>query len=275
IYAEAQAIAEASGDYDKTASIIWGWGSDDGDTHLVLSAERFERDLVQVENANFFDQAEFVGQVGAVPTNMRAATNGILPLPGWNEAFLNAQVSAQNVAEGGNPDSMNALTDPQCERLGFFVGSRSDDRGRRSGACLQDTSEWQYLTYGIERNSFAGSFSHAFSPRTEFYSFFQYSDSEIQHGDDGSNEARGPSLVLAPYDAVHLGMGLGNFAAEAGHAAPTAELANNPNTLANNGLNTAYWTQIRSGTPRVGAEDNETRTSTAGLQLGVRGDRSE
>ncbi|MCW8193763.1 TonB-dependent receptor [Proteobacteria bacterium 005FR1] len=277
IFGEAQTIEEASGAYDTTLSGIWGWASDDGNTNLVLSLERYDQDPVSVRHANFFDQAEFVGQIGAVPTTTRGVLSGVLPLdvlvPGiglpWNAGFVNQQVTAQNFAEGGNDI---ALTDPQCAQYGF-VGSRSEDRGERSGACLEDTSEWNYVAYGMERNSFAGSFNHAFSQRAEFYSFFQYSDSTIERGDDGANATRGPTLVLAPAGPQSLGLGLGNFAAVAGNPTPAyGDAANNPNLLANNGLNAPYWTAVRAGTPRVGGDDNITETHTAGIQLGVRGD---
>lgn len=278
LYMEGQHIDEASGAYDTTLSGIWGWGSDDGDTHLVLSLERYDQDPVSVRDANFFDQAEFVGQMGAVPGEAVGILGGILPIPGvtWNMGFINQDVTLQNALEGG---STIALTDPLCDQFGF-VGSRSETPGERSGACLEDTSEWSYIAYGMERNSFAGSFSHYFSPRAELYSFFQYSDTEILRGDDGANATRGPTLVLAPGGASALpplagntlGFGLGDFAAVAGNTAPTAAQASNPNTLANNGLGTSYWTTPRYGTPRNGGDDNVTNTHTAGIQLGLRGD---
>ncbi|MGQ9424438.1 TonB-dependent receptor domain-containing protein [Gilvimarinus sp. F26214L] len=295
VYGDIQGITEADDAYDKTASVIWGWGSDSGDTHLVLSAERFERDPVSVRDASFFDKAEFTGQVGGAPTEIGTLT-GLVPVyeglgpQNFNQAYINQDVMRQNDLEDDgvlNGSANLVFTDPLCDDVtsadgsSLFVGTRSDDRGLRTGACREDTSEWQYIAYGMERSSFAGSFSHAFSPRAEFYSFFQYSESETERADSGSNEARGPTLFLAPAGSTPFsGMGLSNWSPElGGHAAmaggtpPTAaDQTNNPHTLANGGLNAMFWAPVRSGTPRTGGDDNVTRTSTAGVQLGLRGD---
>ena len=48
-------MSGASSTYDATVSGIWGWASNDGNTHFVLSAERFERDPMSVRDANFWD----------------------------------------------------------------------------------------------------------------------------------------------------------------------------------------------------------------------------
>ncbi|MXZ33437.1 MAG: TonB-dependent receptor plug domain-containing protein, partial [Gammaproteobacteria bacterium] len=43
LYGDIQGVEAAGDAFDQTASAIWGWASDDGDTHFVISAERFER----------------------------------------------------------------------------------------------------------------------------------------------------------------------------------------------------------------------------------------
>jgi iron complex outermembrane recepter protein len=53
IYGDLQGVMEASGQYDATVSGIWGWSSDSGNTHFVLSGERMERDPVNITDANF------------------------------------------------------------------------------------------------------------------------------------------------------------------------------------------------------------------------------
>ena len=53
LYGDVQNMLEAGSAFDATASAIWGWASDDGNTHLVLSGERFERDPVAVTEGNF------------------------------------------------------------------------------------------------------------------------------------------------------------------------------------------------------------------------------
>jgi iron complex outermembrane recepter protein len=49
IYGDVQALESAASKQDQTVSAIWGWGSDNGDTNFVLSAEAFRRDGVPVE----------------------------------------------------------------------------------------------------------------------------------------------------------------------------------------------------------------------------------
>ena len=68
IYGEINGIESAGSLFDKTASAIWGWASDDGDTHFVLSGEFFERDPVGVQYANFYeaDAGRYNGKVGGL-----------------------------------------------------------------------------------------------------------------------------------------------------------------------------------------------------------------
>src|SRR5690606_17772899 len=55
LYGDVQKVEKADGVYDTTLSGIWGWATDDGDTHFVLSAERFDRDLLPATAGNFYD----------------------------------------------------------------------------------------------------------------------------------------------------------------------------------------------------------------------------
>jgi iron complex outermembrane receptor protein len=140
VYGDIQGIQAADNEYDKTASIIWGWASDNGNTHLVLSAERFERDPVSVEHANFFDErSEFTGNVGAAPSGQAAVINSPFFGGSVNPDFINWDIMAQNIAATGNDDFV--YTDPQCYSMTagdgtpFFTGRRSD-RSRRNQRCL-------------------------------------------------------------------------------------------------------------------------------------------
>jgi hypothetical protein len=54
LYGDIQGVQKADEKYDQTVSAIWGWESSDGDTNLVLSAERFERDPVTVRETNAY-----------------------------------------------------------------------------------------------------------------------------------------------------------------------------------------------------------------------------
>lgn len=289
VYGDIQGIEAANNAFDKTASMIWGWASDSGNTNFVLSGERFERDPVSVEYANFFDhRSDFTGVVGAIPSGQRSVISNPAFGANLNTDFINYDIMDQNVAEGGDADLV--YTDPQCYSLNstsgeaFFTGRRADDRGENSGSCRENNHQWNYIASGVERNSFAGAFSHAFNASTEFYSFFQHSSQETQRADDGFNTTRGPTVYLAPsgsHSGTHLGgtyslgmpMELGYFAAEAGLTRPTAaDMPNNPNSLANNGLNTPYYANVTSGWPRDEGDSNITYTKTTGVQLGLRGD---
>jgi len=64
LYGDIQGVQKADEKYDQTVSAIWGWASSDGDTNLVLSAERFERDPVTVRETNAYtDLQDFQGVV--------------------------------------------------------------------------------------------------------------------------------------------------------------------------------------------------------------------
>ncbi|OGT70622.1 MAG: hypothetical protein A3H44_07010 [Gammaproteobacteria bacterium RIFCSPLOWO2_02_FULL_57_10] len=276
LYGDLQGI-EAAGDlFDKTASVIWGWASDDGDTHFVLSGERFERDPVSVKYGNYFDEnSEFLGTASSAGTLISSPFFGGTV----NPAFVNQTVTAQNVAEGGS--SSLIYTDPGCytgtavDGTPFQIGRLREERGERSGTCYEDNAEWNYIALDTKRDSFAGAFNHTFDNDVEFYSFFQFSDSTTIRADDGYNQSRGPTVFLAQPGA-HVGsrgqvLNLGYYAPMAGLARPTS-IPNAPVALANGGPNVAYYTNVKTGVPRTGDDNNETWTQTTGAQTGLRGE---
>src|SRR5690606_24628587 len=103
IYGDVQALESALGKQDQTASAIWGWASDSGDTHFVLSAEAFRRDPVPVEFGRFYDEnVEYTGQVGSMAGNISATMANPSFGSRINPLYINSAITAQNVAEGGN-----------------------------------------------------------------------------------------------------------------------------------------------------------------------------
>ncbi|MCY4356355.1 MAG: TonB-dependent receptor plug domain-containing protein, partial [Gammaproteobacteria bacterium] len=91
LYGDIGGIEEAGTDNERTISGIWGWGSDDGRTNFVLSAEYFERDPVTTEYSSWYseDLTAYNGIVGSLGTP--------LPLGGSqvNPAYINQQLTAQ------------------------------------------------------------------------------------------------------------------------------------------------------------------------------------
>ncbi len=286
VYGDVQALDAYKSAQDRTGSVIWGWASDSGDTHFVLSAEKFERDPVGVEHGIFYDEnVEYTGVVGGIANNVSATMANAAFGSRLNPAYINSALTAQNIAEGG--PTTQVLTDPLCSQLKsadgrpFFTGTRTEQRGANTGNCREFTEEWNFMTVGMERDSFAGAFNHSFSEEHEFYSFFQYSDSSIERADSGANGSRGPTVFLAaPGSHVPTSAGyaigqtaeLGYFASAAGLTRPTS-IPNVPNALANGGLNVPFYASVQRGnTPRQGGNANMTNTQTLGGQAGVRGE---
>jgi len=272
VYGDVQGIAKAGGSYENTVSGIWGWASNDGNTRFVLSGERFDRDPVLLKHASYFDPERITssGRVGSF------GVGGLLGAS-FNPAYINQPLTAQNraerVARGESIAGTSGIvwTDPLCESLSgssgqFFVDNRFSSAARRSGTCVEDTLDEQFIAIGQNRNSIAGSFTHTFSENTEFYSFFQWSEIETIREGSGYTFSRSFHLIPAPST-------LGAFAVLAGNA-PGVPAANNPNSRANGGLGEGYFTPgntISTGWPRTG-EDRFTNSETAGVQLGFRGD---
>ena len=285
LYGDIQGV-EAAGDlFDATASAIWGTSFNDGDTHLVLSAERFERDPVSVRYGNFFDEnTEFLGTVGTAGTLISSTAFGGNVSPGW----INQSVMDYNLANGGDGGAI--YTDPGCYTVKSHdgsplqIGTKREERGERNGTCREDNSQWNYISQEATRSSFAGAFNHAFEDGTEFYSFFQYSDSTNIRADDGYNQSRGPTVFLAQPgaytrnprfggNAIGQTLELGFFAPNVGLTRPTAaDIPNAPIAGANGGPNVALYQGLRDGLPRTGSNDNETWINTSGVQAGFRGE---
>ena len=289
LYGDIQAIAKEASKQDRTASAIWGWASSSGDTHVVLSGEIFQRDPVPITAARYFDEkSEFSGTVGGLGTVISNSAFGSRV----NTAFLNRDVMAQRVAEGGS--STNLYTDPGCftqtsaNGEPFFVGTRTAARGSPSSSCREDSYEWSLLSVGMERQSVAGAFNHTFSEKAEFYSFAQYSSSDIERADSGVYSARGPTMFLAQPGA-HTGNLITALGAPASYSpgryaelgsmahliglTPPTNIPNAPIAGYNGGINVPmYGAPVIGNTPRTGANNNMNRTETVGVQAGVKGE---
>mgnify|MGYP001068248312 CR=1 FL=1 len=280
LYGDVQGVEAADNKYDATVSAIWGWESSDGDTNLVLSGERFERDPVTIRETNAYsDLQDFQGTLASY-TGMFASDAIGAPTP-FN--YLSLATMGRNVAQGGIATPV--WSDPLCGEINTAsgdpvlpIGGRRYDQGQAGGACFEDSSYWQLVAQETTRNSFAGSFNHRFNDNTEFYSFFMHSDSEIMRADDGYNATRGPTIFLTQPGAhggnpVGSYLELGHFAAQAGLTPPTAaDMPNHPLAAANGGPNVATWTSVRNGIPRTGGNDNRTETSADSIQVGLKGE---
>jgi len=204
LYGDIQGVEQAGDSFDQTISGIWGWASDSGDTHFVLSAERFERDPLQAQDGNFIDaNSEFLGTVSSV--------GGAVAVPAFgaalNPAYLATDIMADNVANGGDGDAV--YIDPLCETLTgttgipFQFGTLREERGERGGACREDVTRFNFLARETERNAIAASFDHTFSEQAEFYFFGNYSDNKVTleggglNNTGGSSTTRGPTVFLA------------------------------------------------------------------------------
>jgi len=298
LYADVQGVQSAmnginldDAPLDQTVSAIWGWASDDGDTHLVVSGERFERDKLAVTNANFLDgYTQFNEPVMGIGGTLGQAAFGA----NVNPAYINTDVMARNVAQGGVGTAV--YTDPLCTSLAgatglpYYVGTNRATRGEAGGTCNEDAERFNFLARDTERTSFAMAFDHTFSEAAEFYSFVNYSENKIVLEGDGLNNSggsastRGPSVFLAQPgaytrnpafggNAIAQTMELGFFADKAGLTRPTAaDITNAPVDIANGGLNSAFWANSRDGIPRNGGRSNSTETNATLVQAGMRGD---
>jgi len=279
LYGDIQGVQKADEKYDQTVSAIWGWASSDGDTNLVLSAERFERDPVTVRETNAYtDLQDFQGVVSTTGGFFASAAIGAPTPMDW----LNMDIMGRNVSQGGTMAPV--WTDPLCDNTfdpngGPLLepGGRRYNQGQAGGACLMDVSEWSFAALETVRDSFAGTFSHRFSDNAEFYAFAQHSESTIGRGDSGYNESRGPTIFL-PAPGAHGGnpvgayLELGAFAAAAGNTPPTAaDMPNHPLSRENGGPGIATWSQVRNGIFRPGGDGNTTETSNSAVQVGLRG----
>lgn len=274
LYGDVQGIEEAGDLFDKTVSGIWGWGSDSGDTHFVISGEYFERDPVPVEYANYYDAdaGQYNGKVGGLGT--------ALALPGstLNPAYINQELTDLNIAEGGSTSLV--MQDPLCEELGFYKDDRYSDLGEHNATCNESTLDYSRVATGSERTSIAASFSHRFSDAAEVYLFGQYSDADTEILNGGTAFSRSVHLYLPP-PGTHTGpfgpitglSELGAFAGAVGNTKPGPDdITNSPLDARNGGPGTAMY---GGGTfvnwPRNG-NSTHTFNETTGVQAGVKGE---
>jgi iron complex outermembrane receptor protein len=286
LYGDVQALSSSTSNQDRTASIIWGWGNDAGTTNFVLSGEVFRRDPVPISAARYFDdRSEFTGTVGGLGVLVDNAAFGSQ----LNQAYINQDAIDQAVAEGGN-DNLR-FTDPLCDSLTsgdgtpYFVGTRTAQRGSPNSSCRENSYDWSFLNVGMERNSIAGAFSHSFGEAAEFYSFAQYSQSDIERADSGVYTSRGPTVFLTQPGAHAGNPAFGGYAigqpAELGYFAPAiglsrptaADIPNAPIANANGGPNVPMYGNMNIGSsPRTGAANQFNMTETMGVQAGLRGE---
>lgn len=289
LYGDLQGVMEASGQYDAVASGIWGWASDDGNTHFVLSGERMERDPVNITDANFYDANTqlLTGNASNPGTTYAASWLGAQVNPDWIlQDLRDLNQAERDIARPGTragfawvePLCQSGMTDANGNEF-FVVGYDPRQRslpGSRSDSCVVDESEWRMVNYEQERNSIAGSFDHTFDNGTEIYSFFMWSDMETVRAGSGYRGSFGSFSFLpsaGAYSPFRHGQAL-----ELGHFAPLfglekpLNITNNPADLINGGPNTGFSSGGQYNVLRTGGDDDTTFTDTGNLQLGVRGE---
>jgi len=291
IYGDIQGVEQAGDAFDTTLSGIWGWASDSGNTHFVVSAERFERDNVNVLDGNFIDEnSQFLDTTSTIGNNIGIAAFGA----NINPAYVRNDIRDLNVADGGDSDTI--FSDPLCEQtltaegVPMVIGSLREQRGERSGACREDVSRFNFLARDTKRTSVAAAFDHTFSEAAEFYSFFNYMENEIilegggLNNTGGSSRTRGPTVFLAQPgaylrspalggNAIGQTTELGYFAPSIGLTRPTAaDIPNAPVDMANGGINVTFLGNPRDGIPRTGDRSNTNNSESSIIQAGLRGD---
>ncbi len=289
LFGDIQGVEAAGDSFDQTASAIWGWASDDGDTHFVVSAERFQRDKLNVQYGNHIDEnSQFLATVSSIGGAVSSPAFGT----NVNPAYVNQEITDYNVSQGG--EATTIYSDPLCESMQgttgipFQYGSLREQRGERGGACREDVIRFNFLARETERNSVAMSFDHTFSEAAEFYAFANHSENNVilegggLNNTGGSSTTRGPTVFLAQpnayirnpafgFNAIGQTMELGFFAPQAGLERPT-DIPNAPISMANGGPNMAIWANPRDNIPRDGQRSNFTDTSATLIQAGFRGD---
>ncbi|GIS50954.1 MAG: hypothetical protein Ct9H90mP25_3880 [Gammaproteobacteria bacterium] len=123
----------------------------------------------------------------------------------------------------------------------------------------------QFMTYGQERYSLAGSFEHDFNNGMEFYSFFNSSDSEITREWDGRSFSRTLHIFWGPEALGSLAPYIGNT--------PTGIAQNNPNLQSNGGFGQGwYGGGVATGWPTTRTSGLPTDQKESNVQAGFRGD---
>ena len=291
LYGDIQGVEAADSAYDTTLSGIWGWASDSGDTHFVLSAEVFERDNLNVMDGNHIDSnSQFLGTTSSFGSSISIPSFGA----NVNPAYIAQDIMDANVREGGDGDVI--YSDPLClttltnEGIPMQIGALREGRGERGGACREDVARFNFLSRDTERTSFAAAFDHTFSEAAEFYSFVNYMENEITleggglNNTGGSSRTRGPTVMLAQpgayirnpwfgYNAIGQSTELGWYAPNIGLTRPTeADIPNAPVSMANGGLNVTHLVYPRDGIPRDGVRSNTNNSTATIVQAGLRGE---
>ena len=280
VYGDVQQVQAAGSAFDATLSAIWGWASSDGDTHFVISGERFDRDRVPITAANFHDENTLItGNVSAPSTFASSSTFGAR----LNNAYINTPLRDQNLRELATATNI-IYTDPLCKsgltdasgNLFSVLGEDPRQRGllgSRSGACVVDETQWALISQDQTRDSVAGSLNHTFDGGTEFYSFFQSSKQETVRSGSGYGRSFASTFLPSP-GAYSLPRGqvleLGHFAPLFGNAIPS--ISNNPADLTNGGPNTFYRSLLHYNLLRPGADDDLSVADTMSGQMGLRGE---
>ena len=271
LYADAQGIEAAGGTYENTISGIWGTNWNDGDTRLVLSGEYFERDPQAFEDSQYYEEGRNISnsRVGAFnPTSPLGTT--------FNYAYLDMALTGQNkaeratIGEGFGGTQGFVYRDPNCEagsgNFGsFYVDNRYSGFARQGGQCSENNMDNQFMTYGSERYSVAGSFEHTFSESAEFYSFFNHSDSEVTREWDGRSFSRTLHVFWSPSQLGSLAPFVGN--------APATPSANNPTLESNGGFGQGFYGGgVATGWPTERTSGLPTQQKESNVQAGLRGD---
>jgi len=289
LYGDVQGVMEASGQYDAIVSGIWGWSSDSGNTHFVLSAERMERDPVNITDANFYDEDTqlITGTASSPGTTFSASFLGPNINPDWiRQDIRDLNQAERDIYDPGTRASF-AWADPLCgsgltDANGneYFVQGldprQRSQPGSRSDACVVDETEWALINYEQERNSVAASFDHTFDNGTELYSFLMWSDMKTVRAGSGYAGSFSSYSFLPSAGAYAPGrhgqtMELGHFAPLFGMEKPT-DITNNPADLINGGPGTAFNHSGVYNVQRTGGDDDTTYTDTGNLQIGMRGE---
>lgn len=249
---------------DMTISSVWGGEFNGGQTHLVLGAEFFQRDPVRLVDTPVYDPAttEFYLDVTDI-----AATLAPVSGPWYNQQV--SEFRQQNDPEFGA--ATRVYTDPLCTQLGFTTARFGSDVRRPNHTCGADITEYQLVNPGQERFSAAAALNHDFSDSLKFYSFFQYSQNEIQREDLGNSNSLGPAVMLPEGNAV---FGLGSRAGGGLFLAPTPSIPNAPVRAANGGIGTLAFVGYNTHIPFPGGNESINETHTQGAQLGLKGDFS-
>lgn len=252
VYGDVQQIAGEGSQFDQTASVIWGWTSQDQATHVVLAGEFFERDAVPAAAASNFGPDSSV-----VENNTR-----IIAVPSFgfslNPAYINQPLTDLKAASGG---SGLEYTDPLCEQLGFQISTRNSRDINPESGCYDDMSEYEYLLAAQQKSSVMLSLDHSFSEQFNFYSMLHVSDQSTNRSDDGTVNVVGIGPYhLPPYGSTSHPLGsaaqLGAFAHIAGNTIPT--ITNAPIDAANGGPGSPAFVEYVSELPRPGDMSYET-----------------